>query len=129
MKYVYSLLLCFILSIGNAQVSCRTTINLSLGLDGTATLSPLDLLDTMPGFRYSLSPNRVYTCADIGTSQMVTLTRSTLNGIFSGSCTTMVRIEDKILRPPLTISAISSLNVNLGFGRRTTLTPEMFLVG
>ncbi len=131
MKFFYSVLLCFVLCIGNAQVSCRTTINLSLGEDGTATLSPLDLSGSPlePSAIYTISPNRVYTCADIGTPQIVTLTRWTMFGIFAGSCVTTVIVEDKIVRAPLTISAFSSLNVNLGFGSTRTLTPAMFLVG
>lgn len=131
MKSFYSVLLCFVLSIGNAQVACVTQLNLSLDNDGRGSLSPAALLVSVPepGFTYSISPNRIYTCADIGTPQYVTVTKRTLTGDFTGSCTTLVMIEDKIERPPLTLAVSSSVNVNLGFGRRRTLTPEMFLIG
>jgi hypothetical protein len=130
MKCFYSALLCFVLSIGNAQVSCISQLNLSLDTEGRASLTPASLLVSVPepGFTYSISPNRIYTCADIGAPQYVTVTRSTLSGDFVGSCTTLVMVEDKIPRLPLTVSVVPA-SVNLGFGRTRTLTPEMFLVG
>ena len=96
MKFIYTYLFClFIISV-KAQVACKSAINVSLSAEGTATLSPIMLLNDLPepGFIYTISPNRIYTCTDIGTPQYVTVTRSTLGGVFAGSCTTLITIED-----------------------------------
>lgn len=129
MKRIFLLLLSCSFYHLPAQFSCRGVVNVSLATDGTARLMPAFLTDYVPtgGERLSISPDRIFTCADIGTPITVTVTLT--NGDRINTCTSIVNIEDKIIRPPLTLAAYSSVNVRLGLGTTMALRPEMFLVG
>jgi hypothetical protein len=127
--FIFSLLLNY--QIYSQAIGCRSNINVALDIDGNATLSPEMIMFTepIPGFSYSVSPNRVYTCEDIGIVHYVLVIETNAAGEEINSCFSNITIEDKLDRPPLNLAVISVLNVNLGVGNSRPLTPDMFLTG
>ena len=113
-----------------SQLACKSVLNVSLGTDGTAILTPEILLayPPNPAITYTLSKS-TFTCADIGTPQIVIVFE--LSGSDTvNACVTEVNVEDKLLPPACggtSITCISELNVSLGTDGTATLSPSAFL--
>lgn len=128
---LHLILLCFCAPIYvNAQLACWDDLNVSLGTDGTATLTPEVLLawPPNPANTYTLSKS-TFTCADIGTPQNVLVYE--LSGTDTvNACFTTINVEDKLMPPACggtSIACFSELNVALGTDGTATLSPSTFL--
>lgn len=128
---IYFILLCFCVPIyAYSQLACKSVLNVSLGTDGTAILTPEILLayPPNPAITYTLSKS-TFTCADIGTPQIVIVFE--LSGSDTvNACVTEVNVEDKLLPPACggtSITCISELNVSLGTDGTATLDVSTFL--
>jgi hypothetical protein len=112
-------------------LSCLTSLTLSLGLDGTYTLFPLDVsgMPLNPAYTYTLSKS-VFTCADLG-PQPVTLSQFAAGGVFTNSCTSTVNVESRLLPDPCVVRPIvvcrSIVNLNLGSDGTASITPADIL--
>ncbi|GGG35722.1 hypothetical protein GCM10011344_40760 [Dokdonia pacifica] len=98
---------------------------LQLDANGMATLNPQDVdggsTDDCNSINLSVSPNS-FSCADVGTPQMVTLTVDDGSGNID-TCTTMVTVEDSIAP---TINC-QDLTVDLDMSGTITLDPATVL--
>lgn len=122
LKYTFFVLLCFLgFNQLHSQINCLNYVNVSLGLDGEAILSPdmlvfgdLSVFDTA-----WVNPN-TFTCEQIGEHD-VTVYGKTSAGLIV-SCESTVSIEDKSA-PIATVDQ----DITLSFNGSTTieLTPEM----
>jgi len=96
----YAVFICIIQVQLNSQIACRTYLNLALGADGTATISPFDVLiyptSPAPGARY-WTVNGGFNCADVGTSDTVLITET--RGGRSNSCICVVTVLNRLDDP------------------------------
>ncbi len=112
-------------------LACVGTLNIALGSDGTAIISPTTFLASAPSSTstYSLSKS-VFTCKDIGALQTVVL-YEIKGGVIVDSCFSMVNVEDKfstpICTPPLLVCS-ASLNLSLDSNGRATVKPSDLLI-
>ncbi|MFZ1788464.1 MAG: hypothetical protein WAT92_09140, partial [Saprospiraceae bacterium] len=131
-KYFFSICIVLMANLTiHAQLACQANVNISLGPTGSSTMTvsvfifgPLN-----PAHTYTLSKS-TFTCADIGTPQMVTVSEFS-GGILINSCFSTVNVEDKFFPPVCTpaIACLANLNVSLDPTGSATLTPEVLLSG
>ncbi|HMS71287.1 MAG TPA: T9SS type A sorting domain-containing protein [Saprospiraceae bacterium] len=85
------------------SLACRSAINVALSADGTATLTPAEVLvgSLEPTYTYSVSPSS-FVCSDVG-SHLGTVTVTTSAGA-TNSCFFTVNVVDRRPSPPPCIS-------------------------
>lgn len=104
---------------------CLSAINVSLGIDGTASITSGDVnagsfdnCTEAANLTYSLSPS-TFTCEDIGGAISVNMEVTDAYGNM-GVCVTSVLVEDKLAPTPI---CLSNVNVSLGSDGTATLLP------
>jgi hypothetical protein len=111
----------------SAQIACIADVIVSLDDDGNARLRPQYLLASPidPLAIYTMTPDRVFTCRDIGTPILITIYKR--RGGVTESCTSTINIDDKIPRPVFTLSTVSPARINLGFASERPISPSLFV--